>query len=324
MNPQYPNNLEQRIEELEKKLAEHQHLGMDGSKELGGETKIGCNQIIVSGVGVQRNQFAVPFFRAYDVDSVDQERRMLSQAVGVTGKKGTSTEQTTSTYQIGKGELERASNIEDWEKNSFSQLTMVHRPVGSLAKLTRFGKNLPVATFLLARRTPIVFGRGVVSGNKLTDLGANFKPGKSADIGGDGGTGDTLLHGILCLKNDDFNLQESRVILEVTKNEIICEDDFTLQGEYNYEVVMPVVLGSANVPFSLGYFGDGLRFGYGVENPSDIRNTGVSSLTWGKGSPEGKIRASQGSLYLNQSGGAGTTFYVKETGQDNNTGWIAK
>jgi hypothetical protein len=324
MNPQDINNLEQRIEELEKKLAEHQHLGTDGSKEFDDHNKIKCNEISVSGVGVQRNKFAVPFFRAYDVDAINQERRMASQAVGVSGVKGTSSEQGALTWQVGKGELETASNIEDWSDNSFSQLTLIHRPIGSLAKLTRIGKNLPVATFLLARRTPIVFGRGVVSGNKLTDLGANFKPGKSADIGGDGGTGDTLVHGILCLKNDDLALQESRVILEVTKNEIICEDDFTLQGEYNYEVVMPVVLGSANVPFSLGYFGDGLRFGYGVENPSDIRNTGVSSLTWGKGSPEGKIRASQGSLYLNQSGGAGTTFYVKETGQDNNTGWIAK
>jgi len=34
MNQQDINNLEQRIEELEKKLAEHQHLGMDGSKEF--------------------------------------------------------------------------------------------------------------------------------------------------------------------------------------------------------------------------------------------------------------------------------------------------
>ncbi len=43
----------------------------------------------------------------------------------------------------------------------------------------------------------------------------------------------------------------------------------------------------------------------------------------GAGSPEGSATARVGSIYLRTDGGAGSTFYVKETGLGN-TGWIAK
>lgn len=53
--------------------------------------------------------------------------------------------------------------------------------------------------------------------------------------------------------------------------------------------------------------------------------TQVSGLKWmvGSGSPEGVVAAAPGSLYSNISGGAGTTFYAKESGTGN-TGWVAK
>ena len=313
------SSLQERIEKLEKMLAEHQHLGFDGSKEFDDHNKIKCNEISVSGVGIQRNLLAVPYFRAYDVDGVGDERRQASMAIGVAGQKGTNKEQNTFTYQVGKGEFRTDSPAEDWSKNNFTQMTLVHRPIGNvLDKLDWLNKYLGVASFLIARRTPIVFGRGVVTGNTLKDMGAKFKTGQTPTRGGNT-TGDTLVHGILNLQNEDRAILESNVILEVTENEIICENDFILQGEYNYEVVMPVILGAANNPFSLGYFGDGLVFGYGTRGRNDI-----SSMTWGKGSPEGVIRANVGSLYLRQDGGAGTTLYVKESGKNNQTGWAAK
>jgi hypothetical protein len=43
----------------------------------------------------------------------------------------------------------------------------------------------------------------------------------------------------------------------------------------------------------------------------------------GSGSPEGVLTASPGSTYRNSSGGAGTSFYVKESGTGN-TGWVGK
>lgn len=44
----------------------------------------------------------------------------------------------------------------------------------------------------------------------------------------------------------------------------------------------------------------------------------------GIGSPNGKVVASPPALYLNQSGGASTTLYVKESGVATSTGWVAK
>lgn len=52
---------------------------------------------------------------------------------------------------------------------------------------------------------------------------------------------------------------------------------------------------------------------------------GSSDIVWtsGTGSPEGVVTAPVGSLYTRRDGGAGTTFYVKESG-GGNTGWVAK
>lgn len=46
-------------------------------------------------------------------------------------------------------------------------------------------------------------------------------------------------------------------------------------------------------------------------------------LSWGANSPEGVLTASPGSIYGRTNGGAGTSFYVKESGTGS-TGWIAK
>jgi hypothetical protein len=51
-------------------------------------------------------------------------------------------------------------------------------------------------------------------------------------------------------------------------------------------------------------------------------NNGPEIYT-GSAAPEGSVSAPTGSIYLRTSGGAGTTFYVKESGSGN-TGWIGK
>lgn len=43
----------------------------------------------------------------------------------------------------------------------------------------------------------------------------------------------------------------------------------------------------------------------------------------GNGSPEGRVVAPPGQLYVNLQGGAAVTLYVKESGQGS-TGWVAK
>jgi len=50
---------------------------------------------------------------------------------------------------------------------------------------------------------------------------------------------------------------------------------------------------------------------------------GVAIRT-GTGSPNGSVTGNPGDLYLNKSGGAGTTLYVKESGTATNTGWVGK
>jgi hypothetical protein len=80
--------------------------------------------------------------------------------------------------------------------------------------------------------------------------------------------------------------------------------------------------------------GDGLAAGSAPRGRSTITAQGgagslffglgtLRGIYGGAGSPEGVVTANQGSLYLNQSGGANTTLYIKESGSSN-TGWVAK
>ena len=48
------------------------------------------------------------------------------------------------------------------------------------------------------------------------------------------------------------------------------------------------------------------------------------SIITGVGGPNGAVVGSPGDMYLNSSGGANTTLYVKESGNATNTGWIGK
>lgn len=45
---------------------------------------------------------------------------------------------------------------------------------------------------------------------------------------------------------------------------------------------------------------------------------------WGTGSPEGVIVGTIADVFQRTDGGSSTTLYVKESGVNTNTGWIAK
>jgi hypothetical protein len=58
-----------------------------------------------------------------------------------------------------------------------------------------------------------------------------------------------------------------------------------------------------------------------------LNNVGATlsaTISVGSGSPQGVVTANPGSLFLNLTGGANTTLYVKESGTATNTGWVAK
>lgn len=60
--------------------------------------------------------------------------------------------------------------------------------------------------------------------------------------------------------------------------------------------------------------------------PEPVPDPGLSSLlivASGRGTPEGRVAAPMGTLYVNVLGGTNRTFWVKESGMDE-TGWIAK
>jgi len=56
----------------------------------------------------------------------------------------------------------------------------------------------------------------------------------------------------------------------------------------------------------------------------DSLTTHVNHVLAGKGSPEGVVVGSVGTLYLRADGGANTTLYVKESSPTPSTGWVAK
>ena len=72
-----------------------------------------------------------------------------------------------------------------------------------------------------------------------------------------------------------------------------------------------VMSGSANEFGFSADFRDAGAFGAGVADFA------------GRGAPEGVIAARPGSTYRNTAGGAGTSFYVKESGLGK-TGWVGK
>jgi hypothetical protein len=47
-------------------------------------------------------------------------------------------------------------------------------------------------------------------------------------------------------------------------------------------------------------------------------------ISFGLGDPENVIVADIGSLHLRLDGGVGTTLYIKESGDETATGWVAK
>ena len=50
----------------------------------------------------------------------------------------------------------------------------------------------------------------------------------------------------------------------------------------------------------------------------------TANILSGIGAPNGAVTANIGSMYLRTDGGAGTTLYVKESGNGTNTGWASK
>lgn len=98
---------------------------------------------------------------------------------------------------------------------------------------------------------------------------------------------------------------------------------FDLEAEFNTHADAYFIQGSSlsgpTVQFRVTGLGQG-RFGGGLT--LDAAGTGPT-ITQGSGTPEGAVTAPIGSTFHRTDGGAGTSFYVKETGVGD-TGWVGK
>jgi len=57
---------------------------------------------------------------------------------------------------------------------------------------------------------------------------------------------------------------------------------------------------------------------------NNTAGTSSCKVIWGDGTPESAVVGNVCDFYLRTDGGAGSTFYVKESGAATNTGWVAK
>lgn len=117
------------------------------------------------------------------------------------------------------------------------------------------------------------------------------------------------------LSGEDGTLGRTRAIIEATSPAL---NDGAL-------AFYTRAAGAQTVRFTLGASDVTVNTGNLIVSTATKGISLPGGVTWtsGSGTPEGVITAPIGSLYSNTSGGAGTSFYVKQTGTGN-TGWVGK
>lgn len=110
---------------------------------------------------------------------------------------------------------------------------------------------------------------------------------------------------------------QNRNAININSSSIVAVGNITKSGCKSSN--SQIVLGSVSLP---SFTNNPNHLGDAVSSRLWVGGTAASILS-GAGSPEGAQSAMMGSLYLNTSGGASTTLYVKESGASS-TGWVAK
>ncbi len=299
-------DLKTRLEKLEETLKTHLHRGQDrdGSSEFSGDTRFIGKEFVATSVGTLKERYLPLQFKVIDAEKDDvKDHREGGTAIVVLGGKETADEQiqmiTAGGKQIHEDELV-PPNKADFNKLSNIQLATAYLPQhkGGVSGVSSF----PPFGFLIAHRTPTILGVGNITANTLTDITANF-------------TTDQLKGSNLVL----IATGETRKIKSNTHNTITFEEDFETTGNQDYQVITPVFLGSANIPFTRLYVSEDIRFGVGGSNGNQVRYIKI-----GKGDPNNKIVANIGSLYLREDGSTNTTLYIKTANNGQATGWTNK
>lgn len=108
------------------------------------------------------------------------------------------------------------------------------------------------------------------------------------------------------------------IVGQLTLNSTLTSSRLEMNGDYlGINSVATITGGGYNGIINIGpWSGADMRINMSA-------STNMTSLINGTGSPEGVVTARVGSIYMRKDGGAGTSFYVKESGTGN-TGWVAK
>jgi len=304
-------SLRERVERLEKMFEDHQHLEEDGSKELSEETVLRGKSLNISGAGVEKGDFiTTPVSVTDGRGDIEERKRATSVGISIAGQKEMADEQINafiSASKVAEEEDLKPRNQVDFDKINYARVRLIHSPQVSafLSGPSSFAK----LSFLSGEATPDIISTGTLTegGNTLTDSGAVFE-------------NDSLIIGQLNILNSAGEFLESRIITSNSSNVITVDEPFTQPtGSYEYQVVMPIFLGTANTPFSRAYISDDIRLGIGTSGGDQVQY-----IKWGKGSPEGVVTANIGSMFLRRDGGTGSTLYIKESGDGSPSGWVAK
>ena len=232
-------------------------------------------------------------------DQPKTSRRALGMTVSGTGID-TSSENLVGTVVVGVDIPEKLDTLNrfDFAKVNFTQTTITHS--------TNDTSN-PPASFFIGLRSPAIVGTGSIvnGGSTLTDLSLSLST--TAPL--------TILKCYITLHDADGYVLETHTIGSFTQNTISLNSGdawMAATGSYSYVVSAPVYLGSADYPWRRVYTASDIRFGIG---PSDGPN--AMFIKSGSGSPEGVVKAQNGSLYMDSTG----RLFVKTTGGYSNTGW---
>ena len=311
--------LKERIEKLEDILENHQHLGLDGSKEFSGGVSFRGKEFIAESRNIQESGIQVLPFVALDPEKGIEKKRGAGMGIAV-ASKGESGEVSFGILEVAKmtddKDIPTALNRADFEDDVNNALvSILYFPQSSY--FVSAGSLIGPSAQLVAYRTPVIVGATgkIVQGEStLKDPTANF-------------TENQLMGAIIEILKGGVQ-QESYRVLGNTKDTITAGEYnygdiqyaswVSESGDYDYQIVSPALLGSPSYPFTRLYVSDDIRMGLGSSGGSQVRY-----MKWGVGTPEGLVTANIGSMYLRFDGGANTTLYIKESGTGN-TGWVAK
>lgn len=308
-----PNqDLEQRLTKLEELFASHQHLGNDGSSIFYNNTQFNGASSFLNPKNIFGAQTA--FYPLVITDGLnDNTVPRIAGVATATTNKNKSTEEVLGAFGSGlalpSNYIPKRLNQVDWTQFSTTTMYLTHSP--NSVPFNSGPSFLAGLSGLRAAATPQPRGTGtIVAGTSvLVDSEADF-------------VADSLIGCVLAVNRKTYkiisNTTNTITIGYKTPVETVAKT-FADTGTYTYAVIKPILLGDNQYVYSRLYIGEDIKLGYGATT-----STEVCFIKWGYGSPEGKVSANTGSIYLNIQGGTNTTLYVKESGANGATGWVAK